>query len=393
MVNKKALIIVGLNYGDEGKGLSTDYLCRDSENAIVVRYNGGHQAGHCVVSNKGERHVFSNFGSGTLRYIPTYWSSFCTFSPSHFIEELSLLKVTPKIYVDLNCPVTTHYDVLFNRALEATRGHLRYGSCGIGYGATIDRNKNNGYSLLFRDLLQSNYDEKLLKIKSYYRKKVNIETAFNFDSFSSEEDFLFEKSIKTINKFVSEGIIIPTCEEKILGEGATWKTYIFEGAQGVLLDQNYGMKPYITKSNTTSKNAHVLIERQKNTKFDKAVYYVTRAYLTRHGGGPFRLQDAGFNLCNNFNETNVNNDYQGEFKCNYLDLDLLNFALNIDMNYSSQIDKNLIITCLDHLDTEYITYYQNNEKKIIHYTDFYKEMHCNFRTIKYSFNPCADFIE
>ncbi|MFW2477394.1 MAG: adenylosuccinate synthetase, partial [Sediminibacterium sp.] len=125
---KKATVIVGLGYGDEGKGLLTDYYCHNADRPLVIRFNGGQQAGHTVVLKNGTRHVFSNFGSGTLRGVSTYWSAYCTFSPRYFLEELSLLPITPMLYLDPACPVTTHYDVLYNRALEISRGKNRYGS-------------------------------------------------------------------------------------------------------------------------------------------------------------------------------------------------------------------------------------------------------------------------
>jgi adenylosuccinate synthase len=111
-VVKNSLIVVGLGYGDEGKGITTGFLCKKYPNSIVIRYNGGHQAGHTVYKTLDDYHIFSSFGSGTLQGIPTYWSSYCTFSPIHFLDELISLDENPKIFIDKHCPVTTHYDVL-----------------------------------------------------------------------------------------------------------------------------------------------------------------------------------------------------------------------------------------------------------------------------------------
>ncbi|HSY75885.1 MAG TPA: adenylosuccinate synthetase, partial [Bacteroidia bacterium] len=69
---KKVSIVVGLGYGDESKGSTTAFLCQQGSNPLVIRYCGGHQAGHTVIYS-GKRHVFSNFGSGTLQGAPTYW--------------------------------------------------------------------------------------------------------------------------------------------------------------------------------------------------------------------------------------------------------------------------------------------------------------------------------
>lgn len=83
--------VIGLGFGDEGKGITTDYLCSKTKNPLVVRFCGGSQVGHTVVHN-GIRHVFSSFGSGTLRGVPTYWSHKCALDPIGMLNELDVLK-------------------------------------------------------------------------------------------------------------------------------------------------------------------------------------------------------------------------------------------------------------------------------------------------------------
>src|SRR6187402_1559457 len=102
---ENAFVVIGLGYGDEGKGLTTDYLCKEYKNSIVIRFNGGQQAGHCVVMNDGRQHIFSNLGSGTFRNVPTYWSKYCTFSPGFFLEEFNEIDFNTHFYIDLQCPV------------------------------------------------------------------------------------------------------------------------------------------------------------------------------------------------------------------------------------------------------------------------------------------------
>jgi adenylosuccinate synthase len=85
-VSSKA--VLGAGFGDEGKGLVTDWLCRSCAKPLVIRFCGGQQAGHTVAAN-GLRHVFSNFGAGTLRGVPTYFSRFCTIDPVGMINELN----------------------------------------------------------------------------------------------------------------------------------------------------------------------------------------------------------------------------------------------------------------------------------------------------------------
>lgn len=394
MVKKNALIVVGLGYGDEGKGLTTDYLCLNNTKSLVIRYNGGHQAGHCVTTKDGKKHVFSNFGSGSFRNIPTYWSSYCTFEPTSFIKELHQLNFEPKIYIDKNCPITTHYDVLYNRAIETTKGIKRDGSCGVGFGATVNRQKTSKVALFFRDILKIEVlQQKLKDIREYYRTKMNLETAFVFDSFShEEEDLLYINSVNKLYNLISRNIIVPIFEKEVFSENMGWNTFIFEGAQGILLDQNFGIKPHITKSNTTSKNALNIIARQTGINFVIEIIYVTRAYQTRHGAGPFRPKSQHFVLRNNEGETNLMNEYQGEFRTNYLDIDMLNYALICDNTLSKGITKNLFITCLDHFNSEEIIVFKNHKKVKINYRELANELLFDLKDVKYSFSNCAEFL-
>lgn len=236
-------------------GLSSDYWHYYFVQ-VVIRFNGGQQAGHTVVLKNGTRHVFSNFGSGTLRGIPTYWSAYCSFSPRYILEELSLLPTTPTLYLDPACPVTTHYDVLYNRALELSRGENRYGSCGVGFGATIDRHKQRRLRLTVTDILSPKVVyRKLQQIRAYYQDKLLPDTGYDFSLFDhDQEDAQLMADIWQLALLKKEKIIQVVGATEIFRK-RIWREYIFEGAQGIQLDQSFGRAPYITKSNTTSQNA------------------------------------------------------------------------------------------------------------------------------------------
>jgi adenylosuccinate synthase len=339
----KAYIVLGLGYGDEGKGLVTDYLCANNEYPLVIRFNGGQQAGHTVVLASGERHVFSNFGAGSLREVPTFWSAFCSFSPFHFIEEYERLNFPVKFFIDEQCPVTTHYDILFNLALEASRGNERYGSCGMGVGATMDRSKYAEITLTVNDLKsEAAVRAKLIAIRNYYHLKFERETIYDFGQYKhDEQDELFLEEVFKVLKLIEI-----TTAEKIFSNQA-WQTLIFEGAQGILLDQTFGNQPYITKSNTTSQNAIDLLSQ--HLEITPEIFYVTRSYATRHGAGPFSTSTETPVLINNTEETNIDNQYQGQFRIGVLDKDRLIYALNADDRFSKGFSKNLVITCLDQL--------------------------------------------
>jgi adenylosuccinate synthase len=382
-MNKKAHIVIGLGFGDEGKGLTTDYLCRTHENPLVIRFNGGQQAGHTVVKEDGSRHVFSNFGAGTLRGTPTFWSRFCTFAPTNLLKEYEALKQVinsylgfPQIYVDNLCPVTTHYDVLYNRILETERGDARHGSCGMGFGATVERHTLSHARLYAQDLLFPNIISlKLNAIRAYYQKKIKAETAFDFDALEHDkEDERFVKMVAEMQNM--EGLNIDfTSENEFFSKENAFKTYIFEGAQGILLDMDFGFFPHVTRSNTTSKNAFDIIKRNNLTE-DITVNYITRAYQTRHGAGPMTNENIPLSILGNENETNQFNAFQEAFKAAPLDIDLLQYALRCDADFANGAKKHLVLTCLDQVNpkavvfTEKQTVYKEAYQKIIHRLGF-----------------------
>lgn len=116
----KISLVIGALYGDEGKGSFVNYLCSQAKNPLVVRFSGGHQVGHTVVIGD-KHHIFSNFGSGTLQGTPTYWSEFCTVSPTGILKEGNVLRklgVEPKLILNANAMVTTPFDILQNHQLE-----------------------------------------------------------------------------------------------------------------------------------------------------------------------------------------------------------------------------------------------------------------------------------
>jgi len=330
--------VIGLGFGDEGKGLATSFLCQKYKNPLVVRFNGGHQAGHTVVTEDGFRHVFSNLGSGTLQGVPTYWSEYCTFHPTSFLNEREIIgnkmvKI-PVFYIHPLSPVTTPFDILRNRLNEEGRNpSRRIGSVGVGFGTTIER-QEKFYKLHVQDLRYPKIlKQKLRAIAGYY---------FPGHSISELNEILSSEKVLGFLK---------DCEEVLdkisIRDYSVFNYYtpIYEGAQGVLLDMDFGFFPNVTRSNTTSKNA-IKIQEGLGSSISE-IYYITRSYLTRHGNGYFPDSGNELKLVNNEKETNVKHDYQGEFRTTHLDVDLINYAIDCDSIYSKNITKNLIITCMD----------------------------------------------
>ena len=346
---KQSFVVLGLGYGDEGKGLVTDFLCTRHPQALVVRFSGGHQAGHTVVLPNGQRHVFSSFGSGTLRGNPSYWSSYCTFNPSALLAEyasLSDLEHVPMLYIDALAMLTTPYDIAYNQALERINNH---GSCGVGVGPTIERNAQNvPYKCFAQDMLYPVVmKHRLSLIHEYYQRKAQLDGRPGLlDAYLDlvadvDLDFFFEQMAQVVEK-----VHIVVAQDIF----DRFETVIFEGSQGILLDQEYGFFPHVTRTNTTSKNAMELIHQYALT--EPEVYYVTRAYLTRHGNGPMANEQFPLALIHTELETNVQNTWQGGFRRSVLDLDMINYALQCDANYTAKAMKHLVVTCLDQLEND-----------------------------------------
>jgi adenylosuccinate synthase len=137
----------------------------------------------------------------------------------------------------------------------------------------------------------------------------------------------------------SSDLIILVCDESYIKN----KNVIFEGAQGILLDQDFGFFPNVTPSNTTSKNVIEIIG-EDDDHLD--IYYVTRSYQTRHGNG-FMSNETPLLLKNNEKETNRSHEFQGNFRIGKLDIDLLNYSLECDSYFSKHANRHLVITCID----------------------------------------------
>ncbi len=242
----------------------------------------------------------------------------------------------PVIYVDPLCPVTTPFDIDFNRMRELPS--TAHGSVGMGFGDTIQRQQDY-YKLFVQDLFHEKILlQKLEAIFNYYTKKVNG---------SFKQNMIDHKAVNIADFLASVNAV-----KDIIIVRTDVITYPFnpihEGAQGVLLDQDFGFFPNVTRSNTTSKNAFELnLYRKFYRKKAPEIYYVTRSYQTRHGKGFMTNEGQELKLVNNETETNKSHPYQGEFRTSPLDPDLLNYALECDNHFSYNCTKNLVITCMD----------------------------------------------
>lgn len=337
-------IVLGMGYGDEGKGVFTDYLSSALDHPVVIRFNGGHQCGHTVMHAGGRFHVFSNFGAGTFRHVPGFFSRFCTIDPMGIVSEFSALQrlgADPVLFVDPLAMVTTPFDKFYN---VSDRTNVAHGTVGVGFGATIERNLGP-YKLYAQDLFFSAIlERKLAAVRDYYRIK------FKARGLESCIEAL-ELEIMRVDQFMrhvaaARDIIRLLPEHELFTMG--FENHIFEGGQGILLDMDFGIFPHVTRSNTISKNVFEMLCRN-GIQSSPTVYYLTRAYQTRHGNGWMPAEKHPVALINNQHETNGPGGYQGEFRTGILDTDMLRYALQCDANFSVGAEKQMVISCVDQL--------------------------------------------
>jgi len=265
---------------------------------MVVRFNGGAQAGHTVVTPDGRRHVFHHLGAGTFAGVPTYLSKYFICNPLLFFQELDLLHalgVKPVVYAHPECLVTTFADMLINQRLEDKLGTARHGSCGVGINETVIRSGLPHLRITMADLWNriGSLEGKLHEICQHYAE-FRTGAAVNHP----EMHEWFMKGCWRFAEVVSP-LGIQQCRDPV-----------FEGAQGLLLDQNNReFFPHLTRSNTGLKNVRTLCVTAGIDQID--AYYVSRTYLTRHGAGKLPGEDVSMRF---EDDTNTEHDYQGTMR-------------------------------------------------------------------------------
>lgn len=328
----RARVVIGANFGDEGKGLLTDYLCATQGAGMVVRFNGGAQAGHTVETPDGLRHVFHHFGSGSFLCVPTFLSQFFVVNPILFFKELADLHaigIAPVVYAHPNCLVTTFADMIINQRIEDGRGASRHGSVGVGVNETHTRSEMATLKITMSDLWNG------LPLEAKLREICTKYAAFRTGSEIPDHEAMIAAFMRGCDEFANavHPLGIAQCKEPI-----------FEGAQGLLLDQdNKEYFPHVTRSNTGLKNVRVLCEQAKIDLIEP--YYVSRTYLTRHGAGPLPGENPGMSFVDT---TNTPHQYQGVMRFAPLDMNAL---VNRCANDSVGIPWKLALTHCDQLAT------------------------------------------
>lgn len=306
------IIVVGMGYGDEGKGTITDFLAADTKAKLVVKYSGGYQAAHNVHAN-GKSHTFSQFGSGSLLGVPTFLDKNFIVSAEELANEadhlyfdcgikntLDLMSIHPE------CPIATPYDREHNRKVR--QGN----TCGLGI-AEVRQRELDGISLRVKHLRTGESLNILKAIKNYFNSDLPLPDVY----------------MRIVNLSIWKQAI-----PDVMPDG----TIIFEGSQGVLLDEIHGEEGFNTWSNTTSQHAEEFC-RLYNIPYE--ICGVIRTYHTRHGAGPFNESTDPKFLQFAEQDDNKLNDWQGNFKVGPFNKDLWEKACSIQkFDY-------LAVTCRD----------------------------------------------
>lgn len=311
-------IVLGHAFGDEGKGVTVQWLCKkaieEGKSVAVVRFSGGPQAGHTVVNN-GIEHICSSFGSGVLLGVPTYYTDNVYLDPIALDYERKVLEgkgiKEPLVYASMFNRVITPYDVFAGRENSKV---LADGTCGMGIYATFQRHKDKFNTFAWR-----------------LGKKDVTRTAANYYQQEYDEN-------------IDNALMSAISNLKYHRWNLQYDVLIFEGSQGLLLDMDCGFYPHVTPSRVGLNGI------PPGYCENAEVYIVTRSYLTRHGNGYEPRISLIANL-DKFKESNTYNEYQGDFKVGALEIDLLNRASerhrldNYKLMYN--LKYNLVVTHTD----------------------------------------------
>ena len=266
--------VIGLQWGDEGKGKIVDYLSEDFD--LVVRYQGGNNAGHTVIVDD-TTYKLNLIPSGVIRGKICFLGQGVVLDPNHFYNEYDQIKKkinNPEIYLSSNISLILDYHKQLDKINESilnTEKKIGTTSKGIGpaYQDKVGRKSIKLYDLKSKKIIE----EKMHSIKKFYD---HILESFN------ESKINIEQTIQDLLSFydVINELIVDNSQIKNEFKN---KKILFEGAQGALLDLDHGSYPFVTSSNTVSSNIVIGSALQ----VDYQTVGIFKAYATRVGNGPF----------------------------------------------------------------------------------------------------------
>ncbi len=326
------VIVVDLGYGDAGKGTVVDWLCSgpagrpDSAAALprtVVRFNGGAQAAHNVVTADGRHHTFAQFGAGTFTPgVRTHLSRFVLVDPLALATEAAHLAAVgvpdalDRLSVDRDALLTTPYHRAANRARERARGTAKHGSCGLGIGEAAS------YALASPGDAPRAGDcdspRRLARKLGLLRDRLSAEFGDGVHAGPGTPP-----AADLCAAYLAFADRVRLVGGEHLADVLRAGPAVFEGAQGVLLDEWHGFHPYTTWSTTTFANAETLLAEAGAAGMRLGVI---RCYLTRHGPGPLVTEDPTLELPEPHNRRNA---WQGPFRVGHFDAVAVRYAIEV----------------------------------------------------------------
>ena len=275
------VVILGTQWGDEGKGKIVDLLTDKA--TMVVRYQGGHNAGHTLVID-GEKTVLHLIPSGILRKnVQCVIGNGVVLSPEALMEEMAMLEarhvpVTDRLRISKACPLILPFHIALDQARERARGSEAIGTTGRGIGPAYE-DKVARRGLRVGDLFDmKRFGEKLKELVDYHN--------FSLVEYYKADAIDFDTVLKQCEEFAEVlkpmVIDVPALLDKARKNG---ESIMFEGAQGTLLDIDHGTYPYVTSSNTTA--GGVATGAGFGPRYIDYVLGIVKAYTTRVGSGPF----------------------------------------------------------------------------------------------------------
>ncbi len=364
-----ALIVVGSQWGDEGKGKLVDAMASESD--AVVRFQGGANAGHTLIVD-GQKTVLHLIPSGVLHpHVRCIIGSGVTLDPFEMVEEIRGLKSNGYLKKDSQLAISDGallvlpFHKALDKAREAWKTGTKIGTTGRGIGPSYE-DRASRRALLFRDLFCSDLKEKLRHCLE--EKNFLLEKLYGEDPVDLEKAYVELKEVaKILSPYRCADVSFQV--NQMLKEG---KKILFEGAQGVLLDNLHGTFPYVTSSSTGAAWACLGVVVSP-TLFGK-VFGITKAYCTRVGTGPFPTEqenEIGELLQREGHEFGATTGRRR--RCGWLDLVALRYAINV-----GGIDQ-LILTKIDVLSAlesiQVCTHYEVNGEKLENFSFMSNDIH------------------
>ncbi|MFK4752163.1 adenylosuccinate synthase [Oceanobacter antarcticus] len=320
----KSVVVLGTQWGDEGKGKIVDLLTEKA--AAVVRFQGGHNAGHTLVID-GEKTALHLIPSGILRDgVTCIIGNGVVLAPDALLKEVRALEdrgvpVMERLRVSHACPLILPYHAALDQAREIKRGNAKIGTTGRGIGPAYE-DKVSRRGLRVDDLYQPEFADKLKDVMEYHN--------FALKHYYGVEEVSYEATLASCKDWAAqiESIVVDAVDlvHSVREAGGD---IMFEGAQGTLLDIDHGTYPFVTSSNTTA--GGVATGSGVGPLYLDQILGITKAYTTRVGSGPFPTElfdDVGTHLATVGKEKGTTTGR--DRRCGWFDAMLVKHAIRVN---------------------------------------------------------------